>query len=57
MAAAEVYRSERAREYRHVKRVPTLERAEVREIYERKGFSGALLDRIVDTITADPDVW
>jgi VIT1/CCC1 family predicted Fe2+/Mn2+ transporter len=56
-AAAEVYRSERAREYRHVKRVPTLERAEVRELYERKGFSGELLDRIVDTITADPDVW
>jgi VIT1/CCC1 family predicted Fe2+/Mn2+ transporter len=57
LAAADVYRSERAREYRHVRKVPTLERAEVRAIYERKGFSGALLDRIVDTITADPDVW
>jgi vacuolar iron transporter family protein len=57
LAAADVYRSERDREYRHVREVPTLERAEVRAIYESKGFRGALLDRIVETITADPDVW
>ena len=57
VAQADVYRSERAREYRHVREVPSLERAEVRELYERKGFGGELLDRIVDTITADPDVW
>jgi VIT1/CCC1 family predicted Fe2+/Mn2+ transporter len=57
LASADVFRSERAREYRHVRDVPALERAEVREIYERKGFHGDLLDRIVDTITADPDVW
>jgi len=57
LAAADVYRSERDREYRHVRQVPTLERAEVRSIYEGKGFKGAMLDRIVETITADPDVW
>jgi vacuolar iron transporter family protein len=57
VAQADVYRSEREREYRHVHAVPTLERAEVREIYARQGFQGAMLDRIVDTITADPDVW
>ena len=57
LAAADVYRSERDREYRHVRQVPTLERAEVRAIYESKGFKGAMLDRIVETITADPDVW
>jgi vacuolar iron transporter family protein len=56
-AAADVYRSEREREYRHVRQVPTLERAEVRAIYEAQGFKGAMLDRIVETITADPDVW
>jgi VIT1/CCC1 family predicted Fe2+/Mn2+ transporter len=56
-AAADVYRSEREREYRHVRQVPALERAEVRAIYEDKGFKGAILDRIVETITADPDVW
>ena len=38
LAAADVYRSERDREYRHVRQVPTLERAEVRAIYEGKGF-------------------
>lgn len=57
VAAADVYRGEREREYRHVRAVPTLEREEVRELYRRKGFGGAMLDRIVDTITADPDVW
>lgn len=57
LAAADVYRGEREREYRHVHTVPTLERAEIRELYSRKGFDGDLLDRIVDTITADPDVW
>jgi vacuolar iron transporter family protein len=52
-----VYRSERDREYRHVHTVPALEREEVRELYAKKGFEGDLLDRIVDRITADPDVW
>jgi VIT1/CCC1 family predicted Fe2+/Mn2+ transporter len=56
-AEADIYRGERAREYRHLRTVPALERAEVRELYGRKGFSGEMLDRIVDTITSDPDVW
>ena len=43
-AAADVYASEREREYRHVQRVPTLERAEIRELYERKGIRGEMLD-------------
>jgi len=57
VAQGDVYRSERAREYRHVKALPALEREEVRQLYARKGFEGALLDRIVATITADTDVW
>lgn len=57
VAEADVYRGERAREYRHLQAVPALERAEVRELYARKGFAGETLDRIVETITADPDVW
>ncbi len=56
-AAGELYRSERAREYRHIDAAPQLERAEVKEIYARKGFKGDLLERIVDTITNDKDVW
>ncbi|CAN5455679.1 hypothetical protein BH09MYX1_BH09MYX1_26900 [soil metagenome] len=57
IAERDLYRGERAREYRHIEAVPALERAEVREIYARKGFSGELLDRIVETITRDKDVW
>ncbi|HBX68243.1 MAG TPA: hypothetical protein DEH25_02330 [Chloroflexi bacterium] len=51
------YESEREREYRHVRVVPGVEREEVRAIYQQKGFEGALLDQIVDKITADEDVW
>jgi VIT1/CCC1 family predicted Fe2+/Mn2+ transporter len=57
VASANVYDSERQREYRHILQAPTLEREEVVEIYQRKGFSGELLDRIVETITANTDVW
>ena len=57
VASANVYESEREREYRHIQEVPTLEREEIVEIYQRKGFSGEVLDKIVETITASPDVW
>lgn len=57
VAAGDLYRSEMAREHRHVETVPALEREEVRTIYRARGFSGELLDRIVDTITANKDVW
>lgn len=57
LADADFYESEREREYRHILEVPNLERQEIREIYIRKGFEGDLLDRIVDTITSDKDVW
>jgi vacuolar iron transporter family protein len=57
VAENDVYRAERDREYRHVRDVPAVERDEIRLIYERKGFRGELLDRIVSTITTDPDVW
>jgi hypothetical protein len=57
LADADVFESERSREYRHIERHPHLERAEIREIYKRKGFGDDLLDQIVETITANPDVW
>ncbi len=57
MAQGDLYKGERAREYRHIETVPELERAEIRAIYAKKGFSGELLDRIVSTITSDKDVW
>jgi vacuolar iron transporter family protein len=57
LAGGELYESERTRELRHLRAAPTVEREEVRAIFARKGFSGDLLDRIVDTITADTEVW
>jgi VIT1/CCC1 family predicted Fe2+/Mn2+ transporter len=56
-AEADLFHSEAARERRHLKAVPALEREEVRELYRRKGFEGPLLDRIVETITANEEVW
>lgn len=57
LADADLYQSEREREFRHIQEAPTLEKKEIRDIYESKGFSGDLLDRIVETITANNDVW
>ncbi|MDI3285617.1 VIT1/CCC1 transporter family protein [Polyangium sp. 15x6] len=57
MAEADVYESERARELRHVRDFPALERAEIRDIYRKKGFEGDFLEKVVETITANRDVW
>src|SRR5512135_1735154 len=57
LAEADLYQSEREREYRHIQEIPALEKREVRDIYQSKGFKGDLLNRIVDTVTANKDVW
>jgi len=57
LADADLYQSEREREYRHLIETPNLEIKEIRDIYERKGFKGELLERIVGTITANQDIW
>ena len=51
------YRAERAREAAEIDAMPDAERQEIRAIYATKGFSGELLDRVVDTITANRDSW
>jgi VIT1/CCC1 family predicted Fe2+/Mn2+ transporter len=56
-ARGDLFRSERAREYRHIETTPTIEREEIRELYLRKGFEGELLERVVDAICANKDVW
>lgn len=57
VASGELFAVERERERRHVLQMPELERDEVRQLYANKGFSGELLERIVETITADTEVW
>ena len=51
------YQAERAREAEEIDRIPEAERQEIREIYATKGFSGDLLEGVVDTITANRDSW
>lgn len=51
------YRKHREIEAWEVDHLPEKEREEIREIYARKGFEGDLLDKVVDTITADKERW
>jgi VIT1/CCC1 family predicted Fe2+/Mn2+ transporter len=51
------YRAERARESAEIDTMPEAERQEIREIYATKGFAGDLLERVVDTITANRESW
>ena len=57
MSERDYYDAERLREADEVDTVPDAERQEVRQIYRAKGFSGDLLDRVVETITADRETW
>ena len=51
------YQAERERESAEIDATPEAERQEIREIYAAKGFAGELLDRVVDTITANRESW
>ena len=44
-------------EHRHIELAPDGEREEVRQIFARKGFAGADLDRVVELITSDRERW
>ena len=44
-------------EEREISSLPDGEREEIRQIFSKKGFSGAELDRVVEVITSDPGVW
>lgn len=51
------YQAEQAREAAEIDATPEAERQEIRDIYAGKGFAGDLLERVVDTITANRDSW
>jgi predicted membrane protein (TIGR00267 family) len=57
MAERDYYHAEMAREANEIEHEPEVERQEVRDIYASKGFSGKLLEDVVDTITADRRTW
>ena len=57
LAEDDLFHSEREREHRHIHLAPDIETEEIRDIYSKKGFEGETLDKIVEVITSNPDVW
>src|SRR3989441_8434062 len=57
IAQRDYYQAERAREAKEIAVMPEAERQEIRDIYAAKGFTGKLLESVVDTITANRDTW
>jgi len=47
----------RREEQRHIDLVPEGEREEIRQIFAAKGFEGSELERVVEVITSDPELW
>ena len=44
-------------EHHHIDVIPDGEREEIRQIFLAKGFSGAILERVVETICSDRELW
>jgi vacuolar iron transporter family protein len=57
VAERDYYHAERAREAEEIDATPDAERQEIHDIYAAKGFTGDLLEQVVDTITADRESW
>ena len=57
VAERDYYQAEQARESAEIDATPDAERQEIRDIYATKGFTGDLLERVVDTITANRETW
>ncbi len=57
LAEADYYQSEYERERWEIGHIPQGEKEEVRELYKSFGFSGTLLDDVVNKITDDKEVW
>lgn len=51
------YKKHQDIEYWEVDNLPDVERQEIKEIYEAKGFKGELLEKVVDQICNNKDIW
>lgn len=56
-ADEQLLRKARDIEEKHIDTIPRGERAEIRHIFQQKGFEGDLLEHIVDVITANRKLW
>ncbi len=41
----------------HISEIPEGEKEEIRQIYAKKGFSGEALEKVVEIITSDKELW
>lgn len=57
LALRDHFQKELERERDEIKNMPEVEREEVRRIYQAKGFSGELLEKVVDKITTSEETW
>ena len=53
----EYYQHEREREGWEIEHMPDGEREEIRKIFRKKGFKGKDLERAVEIVTSDKEVW
>ena len=51
------YNKHKQLEYWEIENMPDIERQEIRDIYQAKGFEGELLEKIVTVITDNKDRW
>ena len=56
-AQQEFVESVRKTEAEHIQKIPEGEREEIRQIFQRKGFNGEILETIVNTITQNKTLW
>jgi vacuolar iron transporter family protein len=57
LSERDYYQAEREREEAEIDTMPEAERQEIRDIYAAKGFTGELLERVVDTIVSNREGW
>lgn len=57
VAERDYYQSELNREKYEIAHMPEAEEQEIREIYEKKGFSGKLLEEAVKVVISNEKVW
>ena len=53
----ENYKKHESIEYWEIENLPETERKEIVDIYRAKGFEGELLEKVVDQITSNKDLW